>query len=415
MRHGLSDFPLDMADDTSSAGCTQTTPTSAAVGKIRLARRIARPPLRGRPERMRRRHLRPPVAAPTARALPIAICATAVALMLAGCGHGTSTSSSRDSSVTHRPRVSVVANHLAEAGASSAIVAVSERGHDAVATIGSPRPAADQRFRVGSVTKVFTATLILQLADKRKLALDDTLERYLPGIVRAGRQITIRHLLNHRSGLANYTDDPAWPRRERRLTRPIQSLRFAASRPLDFKPGRAWRYSNTNYIALGLIIEKITGHTYAHELQQRILQPLGLRHTQLATTHRLPDLQDDGINPNAPWAAGSIVSNAPDLARFFSALLSGQLVSNTALQQMKQTVAAELGVGDGLGIFSTTTRCGTAWGHNGQILDYSTWAQATPDGGRVAIVSARPDTNLLPAEIERDVSTLLCTPDAATN
>jgi D-alanyl-D-alanine carboxypeptidase len=360
------------------------------------------------------RHWRPPVAVLAARARPISICVTAGALMVAGCGHSTSTPSSRHSPDAHRSSVSIIADQLANAGVSSAIVAVSEHGHSTVATIGSPRPAADRRFRIGSVTKVFTATLILQLVDKRKLALNDTVERYLPGIVRAGRQITVRDLLNHRSGLANYTDDPTWPRRERRLTRPIQSLRFAASQPLDFKPGRKWGYSNTNYIALGLIIENITGHTYAHELDQRILKPLALRDTQLATTYRLPDLQDDGTNPNAPWAAGSIISNARDLSRFLSALLSGQLVSNTALQQMKQTVPVPPLGADGLGIFPTATSCGTAWGHNGQILDYFTLAAATPDGRRVAIVSARPAINLQPSDLDNDISTLLCTRDAAT-
>ena len=179
----------------------------------------------------------------------------------------------------------------------------------------SARPArlvlgGGQRFRIGSVTKMFTATIILQLADERKLDLHDTLEKFLPGIVPAGARITIRHLLDHRSGLANYTEDDAWLRRERRLKRPLQSLRLAASRPLDFAPGTEWGYSNTNYVALGLIIERITGRSYAHQLQHRIVKPLGLRHTQLATTRRLPDLHDEGVNPNAPWAAGSIVSNA---------------------------------------------------------------------------------------------------------
>ena len=103
-------------------------------------------------------------------------------------------------------------------------------------------------------------------------------------------------------------------------------LRFAASKPLVFAPGSEWEYSSTNYIALGLVIEKVTGHPFGQELQQSIFKPLALSRTELATTWRLPDLQDQGVNPNLPWAAGGIVSDAQYLARFFSALLSGHLV-----------------------------------------------------------------------------------------
>ena len=98
-----------------------------------------------------------------------------------------------------------------------------------------------------------------------------------------------------------------------------------------------------------------------------------------------------------------------------SALLSGEIVSPAALTQMKQTVPAEAGVRDGLGIFSTPTRCGVAWGHDGKILDYATWVQATPDGGRVAVLSARqPNFHLPPIDSDNHVQTLLCHDHAAT-
>ena len=112
------------------------------------------------------------------------------------------------------------------------------------------------------------------------------------------------------------------------------------------------------------MIEKVTGRSYAEELEQRVLDPLGLSRTELPTTHRLADLADGGYNPNLPWAAGAIVSNAHDLSRFYSALLSGRLLSSATLATMKKTVERV-----GLGIFSTDLACGRSLGHLGGILD----------------------------------------------
>ena len=273
-------------------------------------------------------------------------------------------------------------------GSKSVIVFVSVGGKEYVATAGSRRPGADQRFRIGSVTKTFTATIVLQLVQEGTLRLDSTLEDHVPGVVPRGEEITIRHLLQHRSGLANITDYPGWLNQAERSpsTSPINSLRFAASKPLAFRPGSRERYSNTNYIALGLVIEKVTGRSYAEELEQRILDPLGLSRTELPTTRRLPDLADGGSNPNLAWAAGAIVSNAHDLSRFYSALLSGRILSVASLRAMKDT--AKYGVfGTGLGIFWTDLACGRSLGHFGSILDYQTLVSASEEGDRVAVVS----------------------------
>jgi D-alanyl-D-alanine carboxypeptidase len=250
------------------------------------------------------------------------------------------------------------------------------------------------------VTKTFTATIILQLAAEGKLRLDDTLSRYLPGVVPGGQHITIRELLGHRSGLANYTDYPEWLAQADRATstRPIDVLRFAVSQPPTLRPDSGYQYSNTDYIALGLIIERITRQSFAQQLEQRVIVPLGLRNTQLATTRTPVDLRDQGVNPNLPWAAGGIVSNAPDLARFFSALLSGHILARRSLAQMEQTGTP----GDGLGILSTRLPCGLVWGHGGGILDYGTLVDASQDGSRVAVISARGSAR------PPDASTLLC-------
>jgi TolB protein len=294
------------------------------------------------------------------------------------------------------PPVARVAGELARSGAQSVLVFVSGEGKEYVFTAGARRPAAEQRFRVGSVTKTFTATIVLQLVQEGALRLDSTLDDHLPGVVPRGDEITLRHLLSHRSGLANITDYPSWlePALRSPSTRPIDTLRFAASKPLAFKPGgqgRGGGYSNTNYIALGLVVEKVTGHSYSQELEQRILEPLGLDQTELPRTPRLSDLADGGYNPNVPWAAGAIVSNARDLSRFYSALLSGRILSAASLSTMKKTVG-----GVGLGIFPTALACGRSWGHLGAIIDYVTLVSASEQGDRVAVVSIRSGPPYLP-------------------
>lgn len=306
----------------------------------------------------------------------------ALAMAASGCGG--------DESSKAPPPVEQVARELAGASSASVIVFVADGDREYVATAGKRRPSERQRFRIGSVTKTFTATIVLQLVAEGRIRLGDRLERYLPGVVPAGRKITIRHLLNHRSGLANVTDYRAWLEQAGRSakTRPIDTMRFAASKPLVFQPGGEWGYSNTNYIALGLVIEKATGHSYRRELEQRILEPLKLENTELPRTHKLPDLDDPGENPNVPWAAGAIVSDVYDLARFFSVLLSGRILSDESLAQMKQTVVVDAAtLSDGLGIFSTKLSCGRFWGHDGGILDYGTLVRASDDGERVGVIS----------------------------
>jgi D-alanyl-D-alanine carboxypeptidase len=226
---------------------------------------------------------------------------------------------------TTNPPVGRVARDLAKQGA-SIIVSVSVEGRQYAATAGKPRRKASHRFRIGSVTKTFTAAIVLQLVDEGKLRLADRLEAHLPGVVPRGADISIRQLLQHRSGLANYTDFRPWlAEADRSATlQPIDVLRFAAAQRLVFDPGTEWRYSNTNYVALGLIVEKITGRTFAQELRARIIDPLGLDRTQLPVTPTLPDLGPGSVNPVLPWAAGAIVSNTRDVARFYSALLSGR-------------------------------------------------------------------------------------------
>ncbi len=274
------------------------------------------------------------------------------------------------------------------------------------------------------MTKTFTATIVLQLVDEGKLGLGDTLESHLPGVARRGAEITIRQLLQHQSGLVNYTDYTSWLKGPSRAgtVQPIDLVRFTGSKPLAFDPGTQWSYSNTNYIALGLVIEQITGSSYGQALERRIFRPLGLDATELPQTRLVQDLADKGellpglhkddptaydvdwANPSVSWAAGGIVSSGRDLARFYAALLSGRILSSASLATMKRTVAAGPVLGDGLGIFSTAVRCGRSWGHSGGILDYITSVSASEKGDRVGVTSVYGRQ----ADQQPDESALVC-------
>jgi D-alanyl-D-alanine carboxypeptidase len=285
------------------------------------------------------------------------------------------------------------------------------RGVSGVAELGSARPVpANGRFRVGSVTKTFVATVVLQLVGEGRLRLDDVVERWLPGIVPNSDRITVRNLLQHTSGVYNYTDalfrlfptEEDVLRNRYRTFRPAELVALAAAEPPLFEPGTSWSYSNTNYIVLGLLIKKITGRAYGDEVARRILRPLALRHTEVPGTNPvisgphahgyLPVPRDGQVeqvdisefNPSWAWAAGEIVSTATDLNRFLGALLAGRLLRPAQLAAMKDTTA---GLGEyGLGLFRLQLPCGTVWGHNGGIFGYETWAMSTEDGsGQVAL------------------------------
>ncbi|MFE6098642.1 serine hydrolase domain-containing protein [Streptomyces laurentii] len=273
---------------------------------------------------------------------------------------------------------------------------------------------ADDRFRVGSITKTFTATVLLQLQAEGRLDLDDTVEKWLPGVVRGhgndGRQVTVRRLLNHTSGIYSYTNDPAFKKQvfgpgflESRYDTWTneQLVGVAMSHRPDFAPGTSWTYSNTNFVLAGMIIEKVTGRSYEEEVGRRIIKPLGLRATRVpGTDPRMPRphsgaysklaLTADGptyevgeLNPSVAGAAGEIISDAGDLQTFVRALLAGRLLPPAALKEMKDTVATDMGpdVRYGLGLIRQELSCGTVvWGHSGGIHGSTSEARVTEDG-----------------------------------
>jgi len=268
------------------------------------------------------------------------------------------------------------------------------------------------RFRVGSVTKTFVATVVLQLVGEGKLRLTDTVERWLPGVVPNGRRITVRRLLNHTSGLFDYGGDRKWLaaayRDPMRDWTPREIVAVATAHRPHFAPGAGWSYSNTNYFVLGLVVEAATKHALATELRRRILTPLQLRDTSLPTQPRiagryahgyfLRPLQDvsDG-SPSVVWAAGALVSTADDIATFYRALLGGRLLSHELLREMRTTVTPAPGFSYGLGLQKLRGPCGTFWGHSGGSPGYAVDALNSKNGQRQVVVLVNATDPLTPS------------------
>lgn len=269
------------------------------------------------------------------------------------------------------------------------------------------------RFRIGSNTKSFVATVVLQLVGEGRLRLTDNVERWLPALVPDGAAITVRQLLNHTSGLYDYGQDPRllapyehdrghyWP--------PRALVALATSHPPQFPPGTDFGYSNTNYILLGLIIEAATQHTAAAEIQQRLIRPLGLadtsfpqrdphiagRHTRGYLTNLPPDAAaPDGtlditvLSPSTAWTAGGIISTAADLARFHRALITGRLLRPHEQRELTTTAP---GADYAMGVFRIDTPCGPAWGHDGSFPGYLSVSVTSPDGARQAVIALNTD------------------------
>ncbi|UVS77462.1 serine hydrolase [Actinokineospora sp. UTMC 2448] len=267
------------------------------------------------------------------------------------------------------------------------------------ARLNSQRPVPlDGRFRVGSVTKTFVSTVVLQLVDEGKVGLDEPVTRYLPGLV--DDRITVRMMLQHTSGLFNYTNallrDPESFVRERfRHYSAEQLLEIGTSRPLDFEPGTDWSYSNTNYILAGMLIEEVSGQSWERAVERRILRPLGLRDTRTGgivpqgphahgymTAWGKP-VDVTAMNSSVAGAAGAMISTTADLDRFLDALLSGELLPASLLAQMRTTVDDY-----GLGLGRSELPCGTvAWGHDGGIPGYVTVTMSTADTSTRMIMS----------------------------
>ncbi|HVQ95046.1 MAG TPA: serine hydrolase domain-containing protein [Mycobacteriales bacterium] len=296
-------------------------------------------------------------------------------------------------------------------------------GHAGVADVTTGRPVAeDGYFRIGSQTKTFVAVALLQLVGERRLALDDTVDRWLPGVVAGngndGRAITIRQLLQHTSGLYDYTNDladvigsaDAFRQRHLDHVSPQDLVAIAMRHQPEFAPGTAWNYSNTNYIVAGMVIEKVTGRTWSQQVSARILGPLGMTHTSAPGDRPyLPRPHAQGYNEfpeggplvdttifNTTWgdAAGGMVSTTADLTRFWRALQGGALLRPAEQAQLHRTVLATTfqdivpGGRYGLGIMWLPLSCGGGyWAHDGDVPGFATFDGASDNGRRSVVLS----------------------------
>ncbi|MFC7535253.1 serine hydrolase domain-containing protein [Actinoplanes sp. GCM10030250] len=356
------------------------------------------------------------------RILRICSVLTLTALSLAVAAPATAASPSSVASTGHS-ELRKDLNAIVAAGANAALAEVADRSGvrraaAGVARLDRPGPAvAAGRFRIGSVSKTFLSTVILQLAAERRLGLDDPVERWLPGTVPSGDGITLRQLLNHTSGLYNYTDaldlsPEGWLPQRFRSWHPAELVAEATAHPPLFAPGTDWSYSNTNYVLLGMVVEAVAGHTYADEIRRRIIRPLGLRQTEspgdrarITGPHAhgyLPTGPENNpkpvdvtlMNPSIASAAGDVISSTADLNTFFGALLTGRLLPPAQLTAMTTMVE---GHDYGLGLERTTLSCGVIlYGHGGGIFGYNTGSYHTRDGSRRLSMSINPyqgDTN----------------------
>ncbi|MEE4544838.1 serine hydrolase domain-containing protein [Streptomyces sp. V4-01] len=374
------------------------------------------------------------VAAAAALIVPLAAAPSRAAAGDTGAtaGRGTVSSVPQDGDARTRAHLRALARELVDEGMPGVIVRVDD-GHgrpieiteQAAWTRKDHRLGADDEVREASNTKTVMATLVLQLVAEHRLALTDPVDKWLPGQVHDGRAITLRMLLNHTSGLFDYTDDPALAPaltgHDSHVWTSKEILGLVAGHPALFPPGTQWSYSNTNYIAIGAVLERATGKSLASLVRDRIARPLGLRHTFYTTgdawrsphahgyepdaAHMPPDVPPEfrdyagprhdghvdvtGDYLTAAEADGAIVSTARDWSRYYTALMSGRLLPAAQLAEMRTTVPEE-GPGDpddlryGLGIESEASSCGAVWDHIGVVPGYATYNVTDPTGRRTA-------------------------------
>lgn len=278
-----------------------------------------------------------------------------------------------------------------------------------VADIRTGRPPwPDDHMRIASTAKAFSGAVALTLVHHRVLRLDDTLRKRLPQLPDAWGEVTLRQLLNHTSGLPDYSRsagfldelraDPRHRFDSRRL------LDYVADQPLLFAPGSEYRYSNSDNIAVALMAEAATRTPYEELLRRLVYRPLGLHSTSLPQGYRMPKpyLHGYDVAPPAPpedvsevigmsgvWASGGIVSTPADMTRFIRGYASGRLYGRKVVEQQRRWIegAASEPAGPGrnsagLAVFRYQTRCGVVLGHTGNTLGYTQLIAATPDGRR---------------------------------
>ncbi len=273
---------------------------------------------------------------------------------------------------------------------------------------------ADARMRLASTSKAFSGAVALSLVSEGKLSLNDTIGERLPSLPKSWHKITLRQLLNHTSGLPNFTEDPdylaALEASPKNAPQPRELLSYVEDEPLNFKPGTRYEYSNSDNIAVGLMVEDATGESYEQQLQEQVYGPLGLKKTSLprGLNLRKPFIHGYDNDPSQQppedvsevlasgwvWASGGMVSTPSEFNEFVRGYVGSELFDLQTRASQRQVF--EGGSSDppgpgknsaGLGIFRYETRCGTVWGHTGNYPGYTQFMAASPNGKRSVTVS----------------------------
>ena len=309
---------------------------------------------------------------------------------------------------------------VAMPGGPPSAIAIVQRGaalrvHSAgVAAVGAQAPPRKNDFmRVASVAKAFSGAVALSLVDDGVLSLDDTIGQRLPAQPAGWHAVTLRQLLAHTSGLPDFTESEAFIDAViHSLTvapPPAALLTYVANEPLNFAPGTQYRYSNSDNIAVGLMVEAATGMSYEDALREQVTRPLRLPRTSLPAGPEVPsplihgyDLAADGTPEDISedfasgwaWASGGIISTPTDLNRFIRGYVGGKLFGRRVRRQQRRWVpmggSEPPGPGtnsSGLALFRYRTRCGTMLGHTGNTFGFTQFAAATADGTRSTTVT----------------------------
>ncbi|MEU3478032.1 serine hydrolase domain-containing protein [Streptomyces sp. NPDC033754] len=261
-------------------------------------------------------------------------------------------------------------------------------------------------MRIGSETKTFTVTAVLELVDEGKVGLDDPISDYVAGVPN-GDKITLRHLAGMRSGLFNYTGDEdfykALTSDPDRFFTPQQLLDYSFKHPVAFQPGAEVQYSNTNTVLLGLVVEKAGGMPLHEYIRKNVMEPAGLRHTSFPTDAAFPRPHAHGYteqtasgeiedatdwNPSWGWAAGAMISNLRDMRSWAKTVATGTLLTpETQAERLKVDPAGTTGDGYGLGIFNVQ-----GWiGHNGSLPGYQSLTIYLPEAEATLVVLMNTD------------------------
>ncbi len=268
-------------------------------------------------------------------------------------------------------------------------------------------PAApDTRFRLGSITKQFTAMAVLLLAQEGKLSVDDPVSRHWSDAPEAWRGITIHQLLTHTSGLFNYTALPSYGRDMRKTKTPLEILREVADRPLEFQPGTQMKYSNTGYVLLGLLIERLSGMSYAEFVRRRIFEPLGMNDTGYDSDAEVLPRRAAGyerrgeelrnaafLDMSLPHAAGALYSTCLDLLKWDAALRAQKLLSAENYRRYFTPDRNDYAYG-----WNVKERNGVVWqSHGGGINGFATMIIRVPAKELLVVALA----NVVPAQAGR--------------